>query len=52
MYEEGLKTTKTLKAIGIDTDVTFIFSTARAFLAARGRRRPMFDILWRVNETY
>lgn len=50
MTEEGLKATKRLSAKGIHTNVTLIFSTAQALLAARAGATYVSPFLGRLDD--
>ncbi len=50
MCEEGLKATKQLTALGIKTNVTLIFSTAQALLAAKAGATFVSPFVGRVDD--
>ena len=50
MCAEGLKATKTLSSMGIKTNVTLIFSTAQALLAARAGATYVSPFVGRLDD--
>ena len=50
MCEEGLKATKMLSKLGIKTNVTLIFSTAQALLAARAGANYVSPFVGRLDD--